>query len=140
MSNIIEPKPQAKRVDLKLKSKILAEILLPNSSISKIAKRHNLSSTILYVLRMDHFKKMSQDLENNQLLSKSPENKFIELACEEDLLSNKILSSTATDKNKNSKLSAISLIFNNDISLSIKGNIKTSSLMKIINCLEEESC
>ena len=89
---------------------------------------------------MDHFKKMSQDLENNQLLSKSPENKFIELACEEDLLSNKILSSTATDKNKNSKLSAISLIFNNDISLSIKGNIKTSSLMKIINCLEEESC
>ena len=55
MSNIIEPKPQAKRVDLKLKSKILAEILLPNSSISKIAKRHNLSSTILWDRRKPSF-------------------------------------------------------------------------------------
>lgn len=49
MSNIIkQSKPQAKRIDPKLKSKILSKILLPDASIPKIAKEYNLSSTTLY--------------------------------------------------------------------------------------------
>jgi transposase-like protein len=149
MSNIIKqskPKPQAKRIDPKLKSKILSKILLPDASISKIAKEYNLSSTTLYGWRIDHIKKLTFDLKNNQELSKASENNFIELVSgdslgqEEGLLSTKISSPLSATKNSNSKLSEISLIFNNNISLSLKGNINSSSLIKIINCLEEESC
>lgn len=141
-----KPKPQAKRVPPKLKSQILAEILLPNSSIYKIAKKYDLSSTTLYCWRMDYFKEMNQNLNNNEALLNNPEDNFIELVSEEvvsqkeDILSNKTLPSISTSKNTKPKLSEISLIFNNDVSLSLKGNIKTSSLMRIINCLEEESC
>jgi len=151
MSNIIkQPKPQAKRIDPKLKSEILNKILLPDASIPKIAKEYNLSSTTLYGWRIDHIKKLTFDLKNNQELSKASENNFIELVSEdlleqkEDLLSTKIPtkipSSVSVAKNSNSKLSEISLIFTNNISLSLKGNINSSSLIKIINILEGESC
>jgi transposase-like protein len=147
MSNITkQPKPQAKRIDSKLKSEILNKILLPDASIPKIAKEYDLSSTTLYGWRIDHVKKLTFDLKNNQELSKASENNFIELVSEDELaqkeglLSTKIPPSVSVAKNSNSKLSEISLIFNNNISLSLKGNINSSSLIKIINCLEEESC
>ena len=146
MSNIAkQSKPQAKRIDPKLKTKILNKILLPDASIPKIAKEYNLSSTTLYGWRIDHVKKLTQDLKNNQELSKASENNFIELVSQdgleqkEDLLCAKTPPSICAVKNNNSKLSEISLIFNNNISLSLKGNINSLSLIKIINCLEE-SC
>lgn len=137
MSNITKQlKPEAKRIDPKLKSKILAEILLPNSSIPKIAKRYDLSSTTLYGWRIDHIKKLTQNLKNNQKLSETSENNFIELVSEDGLdqkgalPSTKIIPSISAVKNNNSnsKLSEISLIFSNDISLLLKGNINTSLL------------
>lgn len=147
MSNIIkQPKPQAKRIDSKLKSKILSKVLLPDASIPKIAKEYNLSSTTLYGWRIDHIKKLTFDLKNNQELSKDSGSNFIELVSgdsrdhKEKLISSKIPPSVCVAKNSNSKLSEISLMFNNNISLSLKGNINSSSLIKIINCLEEESC
>ena len=54
-----KPIPQAKRIPTKLKSQILSEILSPNASIPKSAKKHNVSSTILYVWRSNHIKKIS---------------------------------------------------------------------------------
>lgn len=86
MSNIIKQlKPQAKRIYPKLKSKILSKILLPDSSIPKIAKEYNLSLTTLYGWRIDHVKKVTKNLKNNQKLSKASENNFIELVSEDSL-------------------------------------------------------
>lgn len=133
MSNIIKPKPQAKRIAPKLKSQVLSKILLPDASIPKIAKKYDLSSTTLYGWRIDHKKKLNQNLNNSG--SEAPEDKFIELLPEEELdkssLSPPIFKS-------NSKLSEISLMLGN-ISLSIKGNVEISSLVKILAALEE-SC
>lgn len=136
-----KPKSQAKRVPPKLKSQILAEILLPDSSIYKIAKKHDLSSTTLYSWRMDYFKEMNENLKNNGELSNNLEDNFIELALEEglsqgeDVLSSETMPAIPASKDSKAKLSEISLIFNDDVSLSLKGDIKTSLLMRIINCL-----
>ena len=132
MSNIIKPKPQAKRIAPKLKSQVLSEILLPNASIPRIAKKYDLSSTTLYGWRINH-KKLNHNLDNSG--SEAPEDKFIELLTEEEL--DKSSLSPPISKS-NSKLSEISLILGN-ISLSIKGNVETSSLVKILAALEE-SC
>ena len=147
MSNVVKQiKPQAKRVDQKLKSKILREILLPNSSIPKIAKNYDLSSTTLYGWRLDHIKKLSKDLRNTEGLSETSKNNFIELVSEDnvdqrdDLLSSKILPSVSVSKNSPTRLSEISITLNNNISLSLKGNINSFTLIKIINSLEEEVC
>ena len=143
---MIKPKPQAKRLPSKLKSLILSEILLPDAFIPKIAKKHNMSPTTLYGWRISHNKEINQNPKNNQELSKTPKNNFIELVSEdsldqkEELLSSKIPPSVSIAKNNNSKLSEISLIFSNNISLSLKGNIGSSTLIKIINCLEEDPC
>lgn len=128
-------KPQGKRISLKLKSQILAEILLPNASIPIIAQKHNLSSTTLYGWRINHNRKINQNLSNNQESPAAPENNFIEILSKGEPLSSKAL----TPKTGNSKLSEISLTLNN-ISLSLKGNIGTSSLIKILSALEEEVC
>ena len=157
---MIKPKPQAKRVPPKLKSQILKEILLANASIPVIAKRYDLSATTLYGWRSNHDKEISQNLKRPELLQ-TPENNFIELLPQEDVvpqeqdlsplgkaplltpegISNPITGDTPNDsKSTNSKLSEISLIFNNNTSLLLKGTINSSSLIKIINCLEEESC
>ena len=158
MSNIITKrgtiKPQAKRVAAKLKSQILSEILLPNASVPAIAKKYNLSRTTLYGWRSNYNKKhiisinnrnnndSNEDNSNNN--QEIPESNFIELVSEEGSGNNslpKIPSSFYSPKPKNTKLlSEISLIFNNNISLSLKGNINTSSLIKILGALEEESC
>ncbi len=147
MGNITKQlKPQAKRINPELKSKILSKILLPDASIPKIAKEYNLSSTTLYGWRIDHVKKITQDLKNNQELSKDSGSNFIELVSEDaldqegGLLSTKIPPSVSVAKNSNLRLLEISLIFNNNILLSLKGNINSSLLIKMINCLEEESC
>lgn len=138
-------KPQARRIDPKLKSKILSKILLPDASIPRIAKEYNLSSTTLYGWRIDHVKKVTQNLRNNQKLSKTSENNFIELVSEDDLEQREDLISPRktpliSEVKNSSKLSEISLIFNNNTSLLLKGNINSSSLIKIINCLEDQSC
>ena len=143
MSNITkQPKPQAKRIDPKLKSRILSKILLPDASIPKIAKEYNLSSTTLYGWRIDYVKKLTFDLKNNQE-SKDSVSNFIELVSSDsldqkkELISSEALPSVSVAKNGNSKLSEISLIFNNNISLSLKGNINSLLLIKMINCLED---
>ena len=145
MSNIIkQPKPQAKRIDPKLKSEILNKILLPDASIPKIAKEYNLSSTTLYGWRIDRIKKLTFDLKNNQELSKASENNFIELVSEDELAQKEDLTSPKipliSEVKNNSKLSEISLMSTNNISLSLKGNINILLLIKIVNLLEEESC
>jgi len=123
MSNIIISKYKGSKIPPKLKSQVLVEILSPNSSIPKIAKKHNLSSTTLYGWRSD-YKKLNCES------SDVAKNNFIELLPKES--DNKSL---LLPKSKDSKLSEISLMFNN-ISLSLKGNINTSSLIKILNALE----
>lgn len=119
-----------RRLPSKLKSKILAEILSPNSFIPKIAKKYNVSSTTLYGWRIDHNKKLNQNLESQRSV---PENNFIELLPEE---SDK--SSLLSPSISKSKLSEISLTLGS-VSLSIKGSVGTSSLIKILDALEE-SC
>jgi transposase-like protein len=140
-----KPIPQAKRLPTKLKSQILSEILSPNASIPEIAKKYDVSSTTLYGWRSNHIKKTIQNLKNTQELSKDQNNNFIELLPEEDLPQK---ANSSPDKiippiykmDNPSKLSEISLTFNNNISLLLKGNINSSTLIKIINCLREESC
>lgn len=129
-------KSQSKRIPLKLKSQILNQILLPGAFIPKIAKQHNVSPTTLYGWRINHNKKINQNLKNN-FIELLPEEESLQ---KEDLISNKTLPSIPISKSNNSKLSEISLIFNSNISLSLKGNINSSSLIKIINCLGEELC
>ena len=102
MSNITKPRSQAKRIPLKLKSQILEEILLPDASIPEVAKKHNLSSTTLYGWRIDHVKRISQNLKNNQELSRDPKNNFIELVPEDlpkDDFPSKALSSPISKTN-----------------------------------------
>ena len=119
MSNITKPKPQAKRIEPKLKSRIMSEILLPGASIPDIARKYDLSSTTLYGWRIDYNKKLGQGSEVSG-------GGFIELLSEE------------SDKSPKSNLSEVSLMIC-DISLSIKGCVKVSSLVKILGALEE-SC
>ena len=133
MSNIIRPKPQAKRIAPKLKSQVLSEILLPDVSIPRIAKKYDLSSTTLYGWRIDHKKKLNQNSDDSG--SEALEDKFIELLEEEELGESSL---SPPISKSNSKLSEISLMLG-DISLSIKGNVETSSLVKILGALEE-SC
>ena len=124
MSSITKPKPQAKKITPKLKLQIMSEILLPDASIPDIARKYGLSSTTLYSWRVDHNKKLNEGSNNSG--SKVSGDGFIELLAIE------------SDKSSISKLSEISLILGN-ISLSIKGKVKISSLIKILNALEE-SC
>jgi hypothetical protein len=103
---------------------------------------------------------MTEDLKNSQELSKESKNSFIELIVPESpqrnddmssnnfpssdssshksLLSTNSIEPTESLRPANSKLSAISLTFNHNISLSITGDIKSSSLIKILAALEEE--
>ena len=130
----------------------MAEILLPDSSIPVIAKKYNLSSTTLYGWRLDYNSKINNNKINNNIISNShqpledlrlPENNFIELLPEEDIAQTKPCFPDPVlphGQSSNSKLSEISLIFNNNISLSLKGNITKSSLIKILSALEEELC
>jgi transposase-like protein len=133
MSKIIKPKPQSKIIAPKLKSQVLSEILLADASIPRIAKKYDLSSTTLYGWRIDHKKKLNQNLDSSG--SEALEDKFIELLPEEELDKSSLSPSISKS---NSKLSEISLMLGN-ISLSIKGNVETSSLVKILAALEE-SC
>lgn len=122
------------KIPPKLKSQILEEILLPDSFIPKIAKKYNLSATTLYGWRSYHRK-----LNCESKISDVTKNNFIELLPEEELDNRSLpLSPLSSPKSKDPKLSEISLMFNN-ISLSLKGNINTSSLIKILSALEE-SC
>lgn len=120
------------KIPLKLKSQILEEIFLPDSFIPKIAKKYNLSSTTLYGWRSYHRKL------NGESKIVGIKNNFIELVSEKSG-SKSSLSLPAISKSQDPKLSEISLIVNN-ISLSIRGNIGTSSLVKILGALGEESC
>jgi transposase-like protein len=122
----MKSKYQGSGVPDKLKSEILVEILLPNSSIPAIAKKYNLSSATLYGWRSNHNRSINH-ITRKQESSTVPANNFIELLPEE-----------VTPKLENQKLSEISLTFNN-IALSINGNISTSSLTKMLNILELES-
>ena len=139
---ILKSQRERAKVLPELKSQILAEILLPDASISKIAEKYDLSSTTLYGWRMDHIKKTSQNPGNNQQSLNTPENNFIELIPEEDssLSKSPPPSLPIMPRASNSKLSEISLIFGGNISLSLKGNIRKSSLIKILSALEEELC
>ena len=118
------PKFQSKKISQKLKSQILSEILLPNSSISKIAKKYDVSSTTLYCWRMDYFKKMLQDLNNNkEVSSNNLADNFVELVTEDDLLKERKLlpsgNSTSTSSNSNVLNPNPSLEVSNMISKSI---------------------
>ena len=147
---ILKSQRERAKVLPELKSQILAEMSLPDASVSKIAKKYDLSSTTLYGWRNDHIKKTSQNSGNNQQSLGAPENNFIELIPEEELsqkdpsLSESSLVTPPTlpimPRASNSKLSEISLIFGGNISLSLKGNIRKSSLIKILSALEEELC
>ena len=139
------PRPQTKRTSSKLKSQILAEILSPNASIPIIAKQYNISSTTLYGWRSNHIKKniSGSNANNNQEIPKS-NNNFIELLTEKELAvkSTQVNPDTIADESTKSKsLSEISLIFNKNISLSLKGNISPLALAKILDIFtQEESC
>lgn len=135
MSDTIKPGPQAKRVSPELKSKVLIEILVPDAFIPKIAKKYNLSATTLYGWRIDHNKKL-KNLKSQQ--SDTPKGNFIELLPEEELGKSSLSPLPLSPSVSKNKLSEISLMLGS-ISLSIKGNVGTSSLVKILDALEE-SC
>jgi transposase-like protein len=115
---------QSPKITPELKSKILIQIISPNSNITQIAKSYNLSPKRLY-----HWRSIHNEVQQNLQISKEPPSKFIELKPTKSL--NKALNS----KHQDSNLSQISLTFN-DISLSLKGNINTTSLLKILEALE----
>ena len=111
-----------------LKSQIMSEILSPNAVISAIAKKHGVSSTTLYTWRKDYNEQSSNNKfpNNNQTITKT---NFIELVSDESS------GNISVPTFPNSRLSEISLKFNNDVSLSINGNISAVVLTKIINSL-----
>lgn len=123
MSNITKPKSQSKRIAPKLKSQIMAEMLVPNALIPDIAKKYDLSSTTLYNWRSDYNKKLNLKSDSVSVM----QNNFIELGLLE--------SDNVTSSKARGSISEISLILN-DISLSIKGNVSVAALTKILNCLE----
>lgn len=125
MSNITKPKSQSKRIAPKLKSQIMAEILVPNALIPEIARKYDLSSTTLYNWRSDYNKKLNLKSDSVSVM----QNNFIELGLLEE--SGGGLSSSKA----RGSISEISLILN-DISLSIKGNVSVLAVTKILNCLE----
>ena len=162
-----QAKRTSHRISSKLKSQILAEILSPNSSIPHIAKQYNISSTTLYGWRSKHHKKNllntdnhttnNQEIprnnnnsnnSNNNNTSNSNDNSnnnFIELLTEElstkspsGVNSNKIVDRLDRLDESTKSLSEISLTFNHNISLSIKGNINSSALIKILSALEND--
>ena len=145
---ILKSQRERAKVLTELKSQILAEILLPDASVSKIAKKYDLSSTTLYGWRNDYIKKTSQNSGNNQQSLNIPENNFIELIPEEESSPKEDSSLSKSPPPSlaiipvvsNSKLSEVSLIFGDNISLLLKGNIRKSSLIKILSALEEELC
>lgn len=112
-----------------LKSKIISEIIVPGVVISQIAKSYNLSPKNLYNWRDHHLKKFNKPKRDQKLSIAESSNNFIELKHSDSTL----------PKPSSSNLSQISLTLNN-ISLSLKGDIKTSSLIKILAVLEEKSC
>lgn len=152
-------KPQAKRIPPKLKAQILTEILPPEASIPVIAKKYDLSSSTLYNWRSNYNNKKAIKTINhsdNKKVSKNNNHNncnFIELLPEESLLQkkdldltldldpsphSKISSTPMANPNISKSLSEISLTFNHNISLSIKGNINSSSLIKILSALEND--
>jgi transposase-like protein len=129
-----------------LKTKILQEALLSNSSIAKIAKHYNLSPKSIYNWRNQYYKKIS-DSSNTAANSSDPtistRGNFIELTTKSSFLSpNKIQtpnsSNLSSQPNSLSQQSKISLSFNN-FSLSLTGSFSPVTLIKIINILGE-SC
>ena len=148
---------QAKIIPQDLKTRILQEALLPNSSIPKIAKYYNLSPKTIYNWRNKYHKKIYKS--SNPKNSPNPiiniQDNFIELTT--DL--NTELSSLSPTPNKNkfpnssnslsqlnsirqsnslNQKSKISLSFNN-FSLSLTGSFSPATLIRIINILGE-SC
>ena len=144
---------QAKIIPQDLKTKILQEALLPNSSIPKIAKYYNLSPKAIYIWRDKYHKKISKS--SNLIKSPNPiintQDDFIELTTELSSLSptpNKIKSPNSSNSpnqlnspsqsNSLNQESKISLSFN-DFSLSLTGSFSPATLIRIINILGE-SC
>ncbi len=138
---------QAKIIPQDLKSKILQEALLPNSSIPKIAKYYNLSPKTIYNWRNQYHKKISKS--SNPIINTQDD--FIELTTELSSLSptpnkNKFPNSSNSPSQLNSprqsnslnQQSKISLSFNN-FSLSLTGSFSPETLIRIINILGE-SC
>jgi len=120
-----------KSITPELKSKILSEIIVPGVVISQIAKSYNLSPKNLYNWRNHYFRKLGEPRKAQKLSSSvKSSNQFIELKPYPDLI---------LPEASSSNLSQISLTLNN-ISVSLKGNIKTASLIKILAVLEEQSC
>lgn len=104
---------KAKIIPTEIKSQILAELALPGSSVSELAKNYKISTKSIYNLRR-----------RLQTIKPIDEPNFIELAVKDPV---------------NFNLRNASLTFTN-FSLVLEGGIKSSSLIAIIKVLEEQSC
>ena len=144
---------QRQAIPQDLKTKILQEALLTNSSIPKIAKYYNLSPKAIYNWRDQYHKKISKSsnpaTSTNTIIN--TQDNFIELTTELSSLSptsNKIKSLNSSNSpnqlnlprqsNSLNQQSKISLSFNN-FSLSLTGSFSPATLIRIINILGE-SC
>lgn len=96
-----------------VKSQILAELAIPGSSVSRLAKTHKVSTSYIYNLQ-----KMAPAIKPIDKLG------FVELAVKDS---------------GSSELKNASLTFAN-FSLMLEGEIKTASLIAIIKILEEQAC
>ena len=102
-----------KIIPTEIKSQILAELALPGSSVSELAKNYKISTKSIYNLRR-----------RLRTIKPIDEPNFIELAVKDPV---------------NFNLRNASLTFAN-FSLVLEGDIKSSSLIAIIKILEEQSC
>jgi transposase-like protein len=102
-----------KIIPTEIKSQILAELALPGSSVSELAKIYKISTKYIYNLRR-----------KSQTIKPIDKPSFVELAVK---------------NSDNFSLKNASLTFAN-FSLVLEGGIKSSSLIAILKILEEQSC
>ena len=95
------------------KAQILAELALPGCEVSKVAKTYNVSTTSIYSLR-------------KEAAASSVQHNFVEIA-------------DCDSQSAAAILQKATLAFEN-FSLHIDGKFKTSSLISIIEILENEAC
>lgn len=138
-----------KKIPESLKSKILAEALVPGRRIADLAKAHGIAAWTIYTWR-----KASTAESSDTALSSSKTKasivlpaKFVELSVESAMDSNlNATSSHSADSTKfryganpcsRSTLQKASLTFKH-FSCALEGRINTSTLLKVIKAIDEE--
>jgi len=116
------------KISSEIKSQILSELQVPGCIVSGLAKKYNISNTTIYTWQRQRQKIGIDDGSAVNGGGKFGGSKFVELS----------VSDSGNSTLEKSTLEKASLIFN-DFSLVIEGRVKSSSLLAILQILEE-SC